>query len=138
VGIEALSRGAARCIFLERSRGAVEAIRENLHVLGIEARAGVVVGKVLVSLPRQAADIVFLDPPYDVETEYAPAIEQARAALVIAQHSVRFDPGEAHGMFHRSRLLRQGDNALSFYEPLLDSDTDTRAVHTHKSRGSIA
>ncbi|MGA2589140.1 MAG: RsmD family RNA methyltransferase, partial [Bryobacteraceae bacterium] len=36
VGIEALSRGAARCIFLEISRKAVEAIRENLRALGIE------------------------------------------------------------------------------------------------------
>jgi 16S rRNA G966 N2-methylase RsmD len=51
-------------VFLERSRAAVEAIRENLHTLGIEDRASVVVGKVLASLGRQTADIVFLDPPY--------------------------------------------------------------------------
>jgi 16S rRNA (guanine(966)-N(2))-methyltransferase RsmD len=60
VGIEALSRGAARCIFLENGRRAVEAIRENLHALGIEARASVVVGKAALSLARQPADIVFL------------------------------------------------------------------------------
>ena len=113
-------------------------IRENLHALGIEARASVVAGKVLVSLPRQAADIVFLDPPYEMGTEYARAMEQAPAALVIAQHSVRFDPGEVHGVLHRSRLLRQGDNALSFFEPLLDSGSDTKPIHLHKSRGSIA
>jgi 16S rRNA (guanine966-N2)-methyltransferase len=47
VGIEALSRGAARCVFVESGRRAVEAIRENLHALGIEGRASVVAGKVV-------------------------------------------------------------------------------------------
>ncbi len=120
VGIEALSRGAARCIFLERGKAAVAAIRENLHALGIEARAGVVAGKALTSLARQAADVVFLDPPYEMEAEYAAALEAlggATPGLVIVQHSVRFDPGEAHGALRRVRVVKQGDNALSFYEP---------------------
>jgi len=115
VGIEALSRGAARCIFLESSRKALEVIRENLHALDIEDRARVVAGPVLAALARQPADIVFLDPPYEREAEYAEVLAQARAPLVIAQHSVRFDPGEAHGALRRARLLKQGDNALSFY-----------------------
>ncbi len=115
VGIEALSRGAARCVFLERGRGAVEVIRKNLHALGVEARARVIAGKVLTSLSGQPADIVFLDPPYELDPEYGPALEQSQAPLVIAQHSVRFDPGEVHGALRRSRLVRQGDNALSFY-----------------------
>lgn len=115
VGIEALSRGAVRCIFLENARRAVEAIRENLHSLGIENRASVVAGKVNAALARMQADIVFLDPPYEMEAEYAAALSLAAAPLVIAQHSARFDPGEFHGAFHRTRLLKQGDNALSFY-----------------------
>jgi len=115
VGIEALSRGAARCVFVENGRRAVEAIRENLHALGIEALATVVVGKVAASLARHPADIVFLDPPYDLAAEYAIAIEAAAAPLVIAQHAVRFDPGDVHGELRRTRLLKQGDNALSFY-----------------------
>jgi 16S rRNA (guanine966-N2)-methyltransferase len=115
VGIEALSRGAARCIFLERSRRAVETIRENLHALGIESRARVVPGAVLTTLTGQPADIVFLDPPYEMQAEYAAALDQVQAPLVIVQHSVRFDPGEVHGALNRTRLLKQGDNALSFY-----------------------
>ncbi len=121
VGIEALSRGAARCIFLERSRGAVEVIRENLHLLGIENRAQVAQGSVLTMLarhPGQGVDIVFLDPPYEMQAEYAAALDrlaQDPPSLVIVQHSVRFDPGELHGTLKRTRLLKQGDNALSFY-----------------------
>jgi 16S rRNA (guanine(966)-N(2))-methyltransferase RsmD len=117
VGIEALSRGAARCVFLESGRRAVEAIRENLHTLGIEGRASVVAGKVVAALGRQRADIVFLDPPYELTAEYGAALEQANAPLAIAQHSVRFDPGDAHGRLRRVQVLKPGDNALSFYEP---------------------
>src|SRR5687767_9934255 len=47
VGIEALSRGASRVTFIERSRGAVNVIRENLRMLGLEKRAEVVHGRVL-------------------------------------------------------------------------------------------
>jgi 16S rRNA (guanine(966)-N(2))-methyltransferase RsmD len=129
VGIEALSRGAARCVFVENGRRAVEAIRENLHALGTEARATVVLGKVVTALARQQADIVFLDPPYEMTAEYVAALEQADAPLVIAQHSVRFDPGDVHGALRRVRMLRQGDNALSIYERGKALD--------HSSRGSM-
>ena len=120
VGIEALSRGAAHAFFLERNRRAVEAIRENLASLGLEARATVAPGPVLLTLPRHRADVVFLDPPYDMEREYAAALEllaEAPPFLAVAQHSVRFALADVYGPLRRKRLLRQGDNALSFYEP---------------------
>ena len=118
VGIEALSRGAARVVFLEKHKGAVALIRENLESLGALGRALIIAGPALRELGKHRADIVFLDPPYPLEKEYAPALEligEMRPRLVIAQHSVRFDPGEQHGVLVRYRVVRQGDNALSFY-----------------------
>ena len=120
VGIEALSRGAHHAYFLERNRHALNTIRENLAELGIEARATVVAGPVLLTLPRHQAGIVFLDPPYSLEREYAAALEalgEAPPELVVAQHSVRFALAEAYGPLARVRVVRQGDNALSFYAP---------------------
>ncbi len=120
VGIEALSRGASRAIFLERSRQAVETIRENLKSLGLEARSTIVTGPALLSLERYPAEIVFMDPPYEQEREYAAALRllaEPPRNLVIAQHSVRLSLAESYGALKRSRLLRQGDNALSFYAP---------------------
>lgn len=119
VGIEALSRGARRAVFLERARAALAVLRENLAALDLGARSLVVAGPVLANLAREEAHIVFLDPPYKLEREYAAALEilgERPPDLAIVQHSVRFDPGEGRGALTRARLLRQGDNALSFYE----------------------
>jgi 16S rRNA (guanine(966)-N(2))-methyltransferase RsmD len=121
VGIEALSRGAAHAYFLERNRFALETIRENLASLGLESRATVLAGPVLLTLPRCPGDIFFLDPPYDLEREYGSAPEvlgagqAGRPVLLVVQHSVRFQLAETYGVFKRTRVVKQGDNALSFY-----------------------
>lgn len=119
VGIEALSRGAARAVFLERSRGAAEILRENLRSLGVEGRSRVEQSPAATALARNHADIVFLDPPYEQEGEYAAAmlaLADNPPVLVVMQHSVRFVPKEAYGALTRTRTLKQGDNALSFYK----------------------
>lgn len=119
VGIEALSRGAAHAYFLERARNPLETIRENIASLGVEARATVVPGVAIANLARYKASIVFLDPPYALEREYAAALEslgEAPPALVVVQHSSRLALGESYGKLDRTRLVRQGDNALSFYQ----------------------
>jgi 16S rRNA G966 N2-methylase RsmD len=78
----------------------------------------VVPGPVLVTIPRRAAGIVFLDPPYDLEREYIAALEllaEEPPALVVAQHPVRLALAEAYGSLACTRTVRQGDNALSFF-----------------------
>jgi 16S rRNA (guanine(966)-N(2))-methyltransferase RsmD len=120
VGIEALSRGARHAFFLERDRHALEAIRENLASLGLERRATVVAGPVLVTMAHNAAGIVFLDPPYDLEREYGAALDllsEVPPALVVAQHPVRLALADAYGSLQRTRTVKQGDNALSFFAP---------------------
>jgi 16S rRNA (guanine966-N2)-methyltransferase len=118
VGIEALSRGAAKAIFVEQNFSAAKTIRENLRTLGIEAHAEVRQGRATAMIPRIEAEIVFLDPPYALENEYTAALEllgEKAPALVIAQHPSRLKLAERYGALHRTRLLKQGDNALSFY-----------------------
>jgi 16S rRNA (guanine(966)-N(2))-methyltransferase RsmD len=117
VGIEALSRGAARAVFIERNKSALMLIRDNLTSLGALSRATIVAGQTLREVRKYRADIVFLDPPYPLESEYRQALELLDRGpnLVIAQHSVRFDPGDHCGRWDRYRVVKQGDNALSFY-----------------------
>ena len=108
VGIEALSRGARRAIFIEKNRAAVEVIRENLAALGIESRAEVFTSKAATVLERAAADIAFLDPPYEMSKEYEAsmaALDQSGTPLVIIQHSSHFrrrKPTELCGAIARS------------------------------------
>jgi 16S rRNA (guanine966-N2)-methyltransferase len=118
VGIEALSRGARHVVFIEKNRAAAELIRANLDALGAGGRARVVQGSAALHLGGIDADIVFLDPPYPKDREYGAAmeaLEARRSGLVIFQHSSRLELSEMFGPFARYRVLRQGDNALSFY-----------------------
>ncbi len=119
VGIEALSRGARRAVFVEKNRAAVAVIRENLAALGLESRADVYTGKALPVLERVVADIVFLDPPYENESEYETALTALAGSgskLIIAQHASRAELKPEYGRLKRYRVLKQGDNSLSFYQ----------------------
>lgn len=68
VGIEALSRGAAHCVFVERQTGVARMLRENLRALGLgPSEARVLQADVAKALPRLAGevfDMVAIDPPY--------------------------------------------------------------------------
>ena len=121
VGIEALSRGASRVVFLERAKGALSVLRENLKSLGVVQDAEVVAGKAAALLNKYApsAQIVFLDPPYEQEREYLACMEilsEAPPELVIVQHPIRFTVGEQWPGLKQLRVVRQGDNALTFFE----------------------
>jgi 16S rRNA (guanine966-N2)-methyltransferase len=118
VGIEALSRGARHAIFIEKDRGAASLIKSNLAVLKAEARARVIHGPAALYLGGIEADIVFIDPPYPKDREYQAAldaIENKPPGLAVVQHSTRFALADDYGPLHRTRLVKYGDNALSFF-----------------------
>jgi 16S rRNA (guanine966-N2)-methyltransferase len=119
IGIEALSRGANHAVLIERSAKALAVLRENLSALGLNDEATVVRGSAVVLLHNYPCDIAFLDPPYDEQNEYADslnALAATQAKLVIAQHPSRMLLAENYGRLNKLRVLRQGDNSLSFYE----------------------
>jgi 16S rRNA (guanine(966)-N(2))-methyltransferase RsmD len=133
VGIEAISRGASRVAFVERDPAAARVLRGNLESLHISEGFRVHAGSVKTFLQKRAADagpkpdpndIVFLDPPYDAADEYAStlnllggstAAHLAPDAVVIAEHRRKTTLEESYGTLRRTRLLEQGDAALSFY-----------------------
>lgn len=129
VGIEAVSRGAARVVVVERAVPALKVLRANLAQLGIEKEIEVNAGAVSAFLRRGTGgagfDVVFLDPPYDAEAEYATALGLLGGAaagtlnvgaVVIAEHRRNQELEGKYGALVRSRLLLQGDAALSFFE----------------------
>jgi 16S rRNA (guanine966-N2)-methyltransferase len=130
VGIEALSRGAGKVVFVEASAKAVVLIRENLESLEVGEGYSIQRSDVTAALRKMAnagmvADVVFLDPPYAGQTLYQGTLEALALwsgvnaeTAVIAEHDQRFDPGASVGALQRQRLLKQGDAALSFYRKI--------------------
>jgi 16S rRNA (guanine(966)-N(2))-methyltransferase RsmD len=120
VGIEAISRGARRAIFLEQSAAAIVVIRTNLKALGIENRSEVRRGRATASLGKLGGDIVFIDPPYRLDQEYELALKLVGAAppgLVIVQHDIRRKLEDTYGSLNFQRSIKQGDNVLSMFAP---------------------
>jgi 16S rRNA (guanine966-N2)-methyltransferase len=131
VGIEALSRGAREAIFVEKHPPGVALIKKNLESLEIRKGARVLKSDALLALERLAEepagvrariDILFLDPPYADEMQYANVLSflgeadlLAENAVVIAEHQRSLDLPETFGKLERVRVLRQGDAALSFF-----------------------
>lgn len=73
LGLEAISRGASRCVFVERDRRHADLLRANIKNLGADGRAEVFVGDALgpgaaARCPRPCT-VVFLDPPYELVNE---------------------------------------------------------------------
>jgi 16S rRNA (guanine966-N2)-methyltransferase len=65
LGLEALSRGAATCLFVEQDRTAVDAIRANITTMGARDQARVEVGSVTqLRAATQPLDLILVDPPY--------------------------------------------------------------------------
>jgi 16S rRNA (guanine966-N2)-methyltransferase len=66
LGLEALSRGAEHCLFVEQDAAAIRALRANIAALRAQPRCSVQAGSVLaLGSPRQPYDLLLLDPPYN-------------------------------------------------------------------------
>jgi len=134
VGKEALSRGAASVDFVEKAPAALKVLRSNLERLGLTAGFHIHAAAVGATLRKMQAacdarravafDLVFLDPPWDAAREYATTLGLlggaaagllADDALVIAEHRRKEHLEDRYSSLTRTRLLEQGDAALSFY-----------------------
>jgi len=136
VGIEAISRGAARAVFIENHGPAATLIRRNLESLGVRSGFQILTEDALRGLTRLAGkrqpgdagfDFVFIDPPYAAGEQYDRVLQflgsaslLAPGATVIAEHRRTVELPERVGALRRSRILRQGDAALTFYRAETD------------------
>jgi 16S rRNA (guanine966-N2)-methyltransferase len=85
LGIEALSRGAEHCTFIERDREALEVLRENLETLGLTDRSTIVRGDVMtnIGLVRNVS-LVLADPPYEFK-QWGQFLGEVGCDLVVAE-----------------------------------------------------
>ncbi len=126
-GIEALSRGAASAIFVEKDQGAAAVIDANLRATGLGGAATVIRWDVVRWLAEPnvdaAFDLVLVDPPY-AETELLgrvlailgePRAPLRPGARVVAKHFWRDRPPAMVGRLTAERDRRFGETALTFY-----------------------
>jgi 16S rRNA (guanine966-N2)-methyltransferase len=122
IGIEAMSRGAARAVFVDDSRKSLDAVRHNIEQAGFGDRAQVIAAKAesFVRKTEERFDIVFLDPPYT--TEIQPLLELiagtgllASGAVVVAEHFKKQRSSERAGDLSLFREAVYGDTVLAFY-----------------------
>lgn len=126
--IEALSRGAARAVLVERDAGAVNVIRENLRRTGLAAAAAVVRRGAVAALEdpdlrAERFDLAIVDPPY-ADTALRDAILallgapdgplREGATVVVTAYWREPPPGEV-GLLRSTRVRRFGETAITFY-----------------------
>jgi 16S rRNA (guanine966-N2)-methyltransferase len=137
IGIEALSRGASEVVFIESAEAAARLILENLRLCEIGSGFRIIrqdVFAALRALARQGfkANIVFFDPPYDwkpyvdlLDIVFTRGLLVQSSRVVIEHHRKAVLPESGDG-YRRSRVVRQGDHCLSFYEEVRIQESGVR------------
>ncbi|HON42055.1 MAG TPA: 16S rRNA (guanine(966)-N(2))-methyltransferase RsmD [Bacillota bacterium] len=129
LGIEALSRGAAMCVFVERDRGVCRVITDNLRSLDMQQQAVVVCADAVGAIGQAPGavsehtpyDLVLADPPYVLEIAelLLSRIDTPRLlagdGLLVVEHTSRTDWPVRLGGLERIRQERYGDSRISFY-----------------------
>lgn len=112
IGIEALSRGAERCTFVERDRAALRALDENLDLLDLRDRTKVVAADAVIAAASLDADIVFADPPYDFEN-WTELLGRVTADFVVAESGAEIAAPQGWAVV---RSKRYGRTRVTFLE----------------------
>ena len=123
MGIEALSRGAASCTFVDRRKDAAQLVRDNLAVCGLADKAQVVCGDAMgyLSSLRSKYDLVFLDPPYadDVLERAIAHIARfdilAPRGIIVAECPVEKQLPALSAPYHIYREYRYGKIKVTVY-----------------------
>jgi 16S rRNA (guanine966-N2)-methyltransferase len=132
VGIEALSRGAGKVVFIDDSRDSLQAVRRNVEETGFGERAQVIPHRAETFLRKtnERFDIVFLDPPYSLELEIPLALVSDSEilnpdAIVVGEHFKKQPSPKQAGRLTLYRETQYGDTILAFYK-LADESGDPK------------
>ena len=126
LGIEALSRGADRCVFVDAAKEAVKAVRENVKNTGFEDRSRVVQGDSLSFLTscREKFGVVLLDPPYAADL-LGQALERIAAIDIVTENGIIVCESDADTLlpelsapYQKGREYRYGRIKLTLYHRL--------------------
>lgn len=139
LGLEALSRGAARLVLVEDNRAAQRSIRSNIAALAVDARATLLplrADAALKALERLAPfSCVFADPPWADAQAALGVLEKLAergllvpAARLVLEHAARTPPAQRQGSRLRAYDTRRwGDTAVTLFELIEVQDSTATA-----------
>ena len=138
-GVEALSRGARRAVFVERDPAAIAVIRENLRRAVPGGESAVVRAEAVTWLSTEGRaagpfDLAIVDPPYADAALLGQILDHlggpdgplAAGALVVAKHFWRNPPARSIGLLASERERRFGDTTLTFYRLATPAEMEGR------------
>lgn len=127
LGLEALSRGAAEAIFVDKAMQSINLIKKNLSLCGFE-ESGVIFKRDLGNgIPKilfpadYLFDLVFIDPPYrkgllpEIMKDLATCDILSSPALIVAEHYKKEEIAEKYGCLENSAIRKYGDTIISIY-----------------------
>jgi len=121
LGIEALSRGADSCVFVDSSNASVKVIKRNIESCGLESKSRVIQAEFssFCAMSRDVFDFVFLDPPYN-EGLLTPAIKAVLPLMsdygaIICEHPPEVKTETEIGGFYIHRTYRYGKILVDIY-----------------------
>lgn len=128
LGLEALSRGASSCIFVDNNRSCIKAIKNNLEALGLSSNKDIVIitSDAIRAISKLAKsgdkfDLIFLDPPYYKSLAKKSLFSLGscdiltKSGVAIAEHSKHDEVPSSVGELKLYRSARYGDTQISFY-----------------------
>ncbi len=133
LGIEALSRGASKVVFVDNSLESIKVVKDNLKHTGLEENAVVIntANNAFLRSTRDKFDIAILDPPYNhnlIQKSMPQLIEKmAETGIIICEHEKETKLPESFGDFTVSKVYRHGRATLTAYRKKLDTEQEEAA-----------
>ena len=128
IGLEALSRGATRVVFVEQNPMAGELLLSTVKQFRMETQSRILIQDVALAIQNpilvgwQPFDVLYIDPPYrfehshDLLTQIEHAKLVAQSGQIIYEHFSKARPPLAIGQWVLTRTAKYGDTALTFYQ----------------------
>jgi len=134
IGLEALSRGATKAIFVEQHPEAGQLLQRTMGQFNLAAQSRVLVQDVALAIQNplllewRPFDVLYIDPPYRFEDIQQLLTQIEHAGLVashghiIYEHFSKMTPPSSIGKWALTRTAKYGDIALTFYQPQSHTD----------------
>lgn len=121
LGIEALSRGAKSCVFVDSSRASIDVTRENVNSAGFKNQSTTMHANSInyLKMCRNEFDLAFLDPPYDkgLIMQAMPLLcgHMSQRGIIVCEHEKGLELPESFGEMLKHRTYKYGKTEVTVY-----------------------